>query len=43
MEKDPFVLDMFQPLLISYDTYQITYTSSLFSQNELELLENTTQ
>ena len=27
----------------SHTTYQITYTSSLFVQNELELLENTTQ
>ena len=40
MEKDPYVADPLRPLFLSYDTDQITYTSSLLAHDELELLRN---
>lgn len=43
MEKDPFVVDSLQPLCLSHETDQITYTSSLLTQDELELLGNMLQ
>ena len=39
-KKEPSVADLLQPLRLSHDTDQITYTSSLLTQEELELLES---
>ena len=43
MEKDPSAVYPLQPLLLSHDIDQITHTSSLLVQDELELLWNMLQ
>ena len=43
MEKDLCAVDPFQPLCISYGIDQITYTSFLLTQDELELLKGVLQ
>lgn len=43
VEKDPSTADPFQPLCLSHYTDQITYTRSLHTQEELELLRNMLQ
>ena len=40
VEKNPSAVDPLQPLGLSHGTEQITYTSSLLAQEELELLES---
>ncbi|KAL6313355.1 hypothetical protein AAG906_001066 [Vitis piasezkii] len=39
-KKEPSAADLLQPLRLSHDIDQITYTSSLLTQEELELLES---
>ena len=43
MENDPSAADPLQPLSLSHDTGKITYTSSLLTSVELELLESVFQ
>ena len=43
MKKDLSTVDLLQPLRLSHHTEQITYTSSLLTYEELELLERMLQ
>ena len=43
VENDPSAIDPLQPLSLSHDIGKITYTSSLLTSDELELLESVFQ